>query len=80
MKMDYEFQGCDGAEYKVELTMIQEEAEVRPYGIRAEIFREGILKEKAEATRRFLTQGETEKAMELLRKFQVTPCTLSDVI
>ena len=80
MKLSYEFLDENGEENQVTFGIIQERNAIRPYGIRAEIFRNGKLAETAEATERFLSSAEAEQVMKLLCRFQVTPCTLCDVI
>ena len=80
MGMSFGFYGEDGSAYRVEFSILKKEHIKRAYGIRAEIFQEGVLVEYAEATNRFFTRAEAEKTVELLCQFQVTPCTLCDVI
>ncbi|MBE5040122.1 DUF6514 family protein [Ructibacterium gallinarum] len=80
MKTTYEVTDTEGIQYTVKLEMIHDGNEFYPYGIRASIFQNDSLTESAEAKARFLTPDEAQAAMEMLCRFQVTPCTLCDVI
>ncbi len=76
----YVFQDEDGEIYRVEYTILDTEQAVRRYGIRARLYRNGRFADETEVRERFLTQVEAEETMKMLRRFQVTPCTLQDVI
>ena len=78
--MNYQFKDIDGEENQVEMEILHSEDSHRPYGIKARIFRNGELQEVAEAKERFYSITEAEKTMEMLCRFQVTPCTLCDII
>ncbi|MBO5364684.1 MAG: hypothetical protein J6A56_04400 [Clostridia bacterium] len=80
MGRSFEFQDGDGVCYRVRFTVLEETEGFRRYGIRAEIFRQGAFQESTEAPGRFLTCAEAEQTIEMLCRFQVTPCTLCDVI
>ncbi len=80
MGKSYAFQGDDGENYQVTFGLLEAEGSIRPYGIRAEIFRQGEKSEVAEVAERFLTKDEAEQTMDLLCRFRVTPCTLCDII
>ncbi len=74
------FQDEDGETCRVEYTVLDAEKPGWRYGIRARLFRKGNPVETAEATERFLTRTEAEQTMKMLCRYQVTPCTLCDVI
>ncbi len=76
----FDFQSEEGESYQVRFEILEDRKATRPYGIRAEIFREGILVEGADAPERFLTRAEVNETIEMLCRFQVTPCTLCDII
>ncbi len=78
--MEYEFNDIEGQHNRVELDVICAKEGIRPYGIRARIFRNGGLIESAEAKDRFMTLIEAETVLKMLCEFKVTPCTLCDVI
>lgn len=80
MEKSFEFQGEDGKNYQVTFGLLETLGKVRRYGIRAEISGGERRKEVTEAKERFITKGEAEKAMEMLCRFRVTPCTLCDII
>lgn len=78
--MNYQFKDIDGEQNLVEMEILYCESSDKPYGIKAKIFRDGELQETAEAKERFYTLAEAEKTMKMLCRFQVTPCTLCDII
>ncbi len=80
MGRSFDFQDEDGECFQVCFEILEDTEGVRRFGIRAEIFRQGVFRERAEAVNRFLTRKEAEKTVEMLCLFQVTPCTLCDVI
>lgn len=65
---------------RVQFEVLDDEENHRPYGIGATIYAYGKLIETTQARNRFLTRAETEETIKMLCKFQVTPCTLRDVI
>ena len=79
MKKTYTVTDTEGTPFTVELEMIRDGSELYPYGIRASLFQDNILTESEEAKAHFLTPEETAAAMEMLCRFQVTPCTLNDI-
>lgn len=80
MGKSYEFQDEEGESYRVSFGLLETAGKVRRYGIRAEISGGGKKGEAAEAKERFITKDEAEETMEMLCRFQVTPCTLCDII
>ncbi len=76
----FDFRDEEGECYRVSFTILEEDEGLFRYGIRSEIFRQGISKDCTEVAGRFLTRAEAEKTVEMLCRFQVTPCTLCDVI
>lgn len=76
----FDFLGEDGVAYRVEFELVDETEKFRRYGVRAKMFCGGILQDEAVALGRFLTRTEAEQTMRMLCKFQVTPCTLCDIV
>lgn len=76
----FNFQDEEGEACRVEFELLDSEKSIWRYGIRARLFRQGNLTETAEATERFLTREEAEQTIKMLCQFQVTPCTLCDVV
>ncbi len=76
----FDFQDEDGEVCRVEFELLDSGESLRRYGIRARLFREGSLAETAEATERFMTREEAEQTAKMLCRFQVTPCTLCDIV
>ncbi len=80
MKKIFQFIDADGRENTVEFEAVQDRAYCRQFGVRAQLSRAGKVLETAEAGARFITPEETSAVMDMLCEFQVTPCTLCDVI
>ena len=80
MGKTFDFQAEDGEHFRVSFTIVEDADAERRFGIRAEIFLQGILKESAEVLRRFFTREEAERMVEQFCRLQVTPCTLEDVM
>ncbi len=80
MGQSFEFRDEEGECYRVSFTILEEAEGNRRYGIRAEIYQQGMFRERAEAPKRFFTRAEAEKTAEMLCRFQVTPCTLCEII
>ena len=76
----FDFEGEDGVRYRVIFEVLEAARGERRYGIRAKIFQDEILVDQAEAQNRFFTREEAMKAVSALCRFQVTPCTLCDII
>ncbi len=76
----FDFQDEEKEWCRVRFEVLKSESQPRPYGIGGEIWRGESCVERAEATNRFLTREEAEQTMEMLCRFQVTPCTLCDII
>ena len=66
--------------YRVQFEVLNDGGSRRPYGIGATIYTDGKRIETTEARNRFFTRAEAEENIKMLCKFQVTPCTLRDVI
>lgn len=64
----------------VEFELLETEESIWRYGIRAKLFRNGELAETSEVTERYLTKEEAKEMMKVLCQFQVTPCTLQDIV
>lgn len=80
MKDSYEFTDEEGNGCRVEFEVIHKEGSLRKYGIAGKIITNGEITDTAEANERFITEDEALKTLEMLCEFQVTPCTLCDVI
>ncbi len=76
----FDFQSEEGETYRVGFRILEKDGAARRYGIRAELFREGILLEETEVSERFFTREEAEQTVDMLCRFQVTPCTLCDIV
>ena len=55
-------------------------AEDRCFGISATMTIDGSIAERSAVEERFFTRDEAEKTVAMLCKYQVTPCTLCDVL
>ncbi len=80
MNMNYVFTDEDGKCQTVELRMICAESGTRRYGVEASLIHNESVVETETAEERFITEKEAEETMKMLCDFQVTPCTLCDVI
>lgn len=80
MKMNYEFTDEEGRCQTVELQMICTGDGIRRYGVEARLIHNEEVLETEAAEERFLTEEEAAETMKMLCDFQVTPCTLCDVI
>lgn len=76
----FDFLGEDGESYRVKFEVLEDGNATRRYGVRAEIFQDGVMLEQAEASNRFLTREEALETVAMLCRFRVTPCTLCDII
>lgn len=76
------FDFCDEEDrlYRVQFEVLNDGGSHRPYGIGATIYTDGKRIETTEARNRFFTRAEAEENIKMLCEFQVTPCTLRDVI
>lgn len=79
MKKTVEFIDENGQERQVTFAVVCAENEMRPFGVRA-VMGSGEREESAVASGRFFTREEAEEAVQRLCLYQVTPCTLCDVI
>ncbi len=52
----------------------------RQYGILATLISNGITAESETAENKFFTYEEAVKVIDMLRRYQVTPCTLKDIL
>ena len=68
----------DGNELCVDFKITQSECGDKPYGIAA--YNATDSRDCAKAECRFYTYEEAEKCAEMLVKYQVTPCTLCDIL
>lgn len=80
--MGQSFTFCDeeGRTLRVEFCSAVTEDRVRPYGICGRLYQGDQLLEERETGGRFLTEEETCRTIEMLCHFQVTPCTLCEVL
>ena len=76
----FDFLDEEGAQYRVEFEIVESKEKLRRYGIRAMLLRDGTIRDEALAKERFLTRCEAEQAIKMLCRFQVTPCTLCQII
>lgn len=76
------FDFCDEEDqlYRVQFEVLEDGGNRRPYGIGATIYADGKQIETTKARNRFFTRTEAEENIKMLCKFQVTPCTLRDII
>ena len=80
MKKTFQFIDTDGRENTVEFEAVKTGEGCRRFGVRAQLSQSGTVLETAEAGARFITPEETAAVLDMLCEFQVTPCTLCDVI
>jgi len=80
MKQGFTFADEEGAFHSVEFSLLQDEGEIRTYGIQAQMKKDGVEEESASVKERFITREEAEATIQMLCKYQVMPCTLKDVI
>ena len=80
MSISYEFTDEEGKCQTVELQMICAESGIKRYGVEARLIHNEEVVETERAMERFITETEAKETMKMLRDFQVTPCTLCDVI
>lgn len=77
---EFDFRDEEDRLYRVQFEVLNDGESHRPYGIGATIYADGKRIETTEARNRFFTRAEAEENIKMLCKFQVTPCTLRDVI
>lgn len=67
-------------EVKLQIIKSESNADGRLYGILAKLISNGITIETESVENRFFTYEEAAKATDMLSSYQVTPCTLKDVL
>lgn len=71
----------DGENAVVEFEITENaDAKDRCFGISATMTIDGSIAERSAVEERFFTRDEAEKTVAMLCKYQVTPCTLCDVL
>lgn len=78
MRKSFSFITEDGEEITVDYSIVKEEDAEKPYGIYACI--RGDKDESAFAERRYFTYAEALAVVDMLCRYEVTPCTLCDII
>ena len=80
MSISYEITDEEGRGQTIELQTVCAKDGIRRYGVEARLIHNDEVVEKEIARERFITKEEAEETIKMLRDFQVTPCTLCDVI
>lgn len=80
MLFKFTFCDTDGADNLVEYRVLESEGSFKRYGIVARIISDEKVVEEESVESKFFTREEAEETIKMLCKFQVTPCTLKDVV
>lgn len=80
MSSGYILETESGVSAEVTFSVTENNDSTKPYGVYASLTTKDGKSDEAYAACRFFTYEEAQKAIELLCKHQVTPCTLCDII